>query len=274
MKPHSIATPKHREGGSLRSRPILFSAAMVRALLEGRKTQTRRIFKLPKWAHPHDKGDDIAGETPQICHRDSGCLVDVSCPYGQPGDQLWVRETFYCDHGDYPTAPIAQMKQALDYRASHDCANWEAGCPCCDENGRSCWRPSIHMPRWASRLTLTIKSTRVERLQDISEADAKAEGVEASKTVEMKDGSPCYTLPYQKLWCQLNGVDSWNKSPRIWVIEFQKVEQEQAEKAEKKSPTNHPSATSAPSCKKIIVQHSRNLGKTSPPQSPIANRQS
>jgi len=131
-------------------RPILFSGPMIRAILAGRKTQTRRVAKLTGAGRVKEAGS----------HR-NWHLADPdavkACPYGTPGDRLWVRETF-CDTGC----------QRAVYRADTAVENWKY----------RIWRPSIYMPRWASRITLEITDVRLERLQDISEADAAAEGVE------------------------------------------------------------------------------------------------
>ena len=222
----------------MKERPILFSGPLVRAILEGTKTQTRRIVKLPL-IDRNGSGCEIAGCEINGMLREG--RFDL-CPYGQPGDRLWVRESWqYADWTEtgYPwigyradgakscideipeewserltdiwakfwAAPSAKLSDPANYVIDQRAAERK-------------WRPSIHMPRWASRITLEITSIRVERLQDISEADAKAEGVEASTFVEMKDGSPCYSTPYQILWEQINGVGSWEQNPYVWVIQF------------------------------------------------------
>lgn len=140
-------------------RPILFSAPMVRALLEGRKTQTRRLA----WRDPHGEGPAGAKASPWQA--------------AMPGDQLWVRETWGCPDADRPGVKGGRKPQAGDrlvFQANPaDAYQWQTGHPGC---GDFVWRPSIHMPRWASRLTLTVTDVRVHRLQDISEADCDAEG--------------------------------------------------------------------------------------------------
>jgi hypothetical protein len=185
----------------MKERPILFSGAMVCALLNGTKTQTRRIVK--------PRGDVTVADL-VACGR---------CPYGQPGDRLWVKETWRTD-------------KRLDDKAPSKFSGWPVRYISDDKvlmhgafygatNGKT--RVSIHMPRWASRITLEITGVRVERLKDISEADAKAEGVSASALVEMKDGSPCYSAEYRDLWERINGIGSWEKNPWVWVIEFKQV---------------------------------------------------
>ncbi len=172
----------------MRERPILFSAPMVRAILGGRKTQTRRVVK--------DRYIDAVF----LVHFFK--YLRGNCPYGQPGDRLWVRESF-CD------ARSAGAGCVL-YRASGD---------------RACrWKPSIHMPRSASRILLEITAVRVERLNDISEADAKAEGLmRVSDGFRGADGLPWYANPvasYRSLWESINGAGSWAANPWVWVIEF------------------------------------------------------
>ena len=160
-------------------RPILFSAPMVRAILDGNKTQTRRVVKL--------KPDYM--ETFLRLPNKVAC-----CPYGQPGGRLWVRETFEdCE---------SALHSCVLYRA-------DGGTP------GTKWTPSIHMPRWASRITLEITGVRVERLQDISEEDAISEGTPF----------PCggWVGGYQKLWESIHGPGSWDLNPWVWVVEFKRV---------------------------------------------------
>ena len=234
----------------MKERPILFSSPMVRALLAGSKTQTRRICKNQPYSNGfHFDGQDI------LCHNDylppSAMLMDIrhgntsytasnmegwetECPYGQPEDQLWVRETW---------AEVGTMDPGLIvYRADY---------PACVPNGFEnvppvsdiTWKPSIHMFRRHSRITLEIVSVRVERLQDISESDAIAEGIP-------EDGTPCprchcsgwimqggYPVQcdakgcgdgavdeYRTLWESINGAGSWAANPWVWVVEFRRIE--------------------------------------------------
>ena len=184
-------------------KPILFSTKLVRAILDVRKTETRRVVK------PQPVGE---------IRR---------CPYGVPGDRLWVRETFYCDHCDYPNAPVDEMRLLLEYRADHRCRDWEAGCPCSDDQGRGSWRPSIHMPRWASRITLEVTGVRVERLQAITEEGAKAEGVKVPMIVERIREQPTHVTTFRDLWDSINGKRpgcDWASSPWVWVVQFKRVQ--------------------------------------------------
>lgn len=202
----------------IKEKPILFSAPMVRAILEGEKTQTRRIMKqqpIPDsmWGGGFrvvSKAITVALET---FNRLRGAMIDsypTPCPYGKPGDRLWVRETF-CWSG-YAIDPDEVL-----YRADEEYTP--------EDRGDLPWKPSIHMPRWASRILLEIVSVRVERLQDISEQDAKAEGCDNSKT-EAAIATGWYEKPrstFHRLWEQINGADSWNDNPWVWVVEFKKI---------------------------------------------------
>jgi hypothetical protein len=198
--------------------PILFSAPMVQAILEGRKTQTRRIVKPAKsqsWATP----DFFKNVT---SHRLYDGFLALEHPEGGPGgcirvpwrasDRLWVRETW----------ARREYSKKIYYRATP-----ELGAMFNREGDR--WRPSIYMPRAASRITLEIMSVRVERLQDISEEDARAEGappnhpsIDAiSREFGFKDFSRSW---FAQLWESINGAGSWDANPFVWVVEFKKLE--------------------------------------------------
>lgn len=210
-------------------RPILFSAPMVRALLDGNKTQTRRVVKMPPswdcfvcadWGNgwwPY-RSDD--GESPNYDNNE----IPMRCPYGQPGDRLWVRETWYCDDFRVQRGPYvkpddldvddARATGMLVY-AADGAAPYEAEQPV--------WKPSIHMPRWASRILLEIVSVRVERLQDIGSEEIEAEGVVTSDAAIMEHGCRARVIDFTNLWESINGAGSWNANPWVWVIEFQRV---------------------------------------------------
>jgi hypothetical protein len=173
---------------------------MVRAILDGRKTQTRRVVK----------GRDVRVGPIAVLHRvkrsDGDMWEQLNCPYGQPGDRLWCRETWA---PSYPgvTAP------PFHYRATFDPAEFA---------GMIRWKPSIHMPRWASRIMLEIVSVRVERLQDITEADAKAEGCPGF------DGDFREVFPpvreFRNLWDSINAKSHpWDINPWVWRIEFKRL---------------------------------------------------
>ena len=199
-----------------RERPILFKDDMIRAILEGRKTQTRRIAKnvvfdskfRSKWKAVH-KHTEVAIDTPPAM------LGDV-CPYGQLSDRLWVREAhafvpmpaYRCSTGIYQKINPSDDYEACVYRENFDRAR---SFP---------WRPSIHMPRWASRITLEITDVRVERLQDISIDDAKAEG---SPTHGHSGAEISPRKGFRHLWGRINGHESWDANPWVWVIEFKPI---------------------------------------------------
>lgn len=198
----------------MKERPILFSAPMVRAILDGRKTVTRRIVKARdlEWMDVHQ-----GLREPDNAER---------CPYGQPGDRLWVRETWQgplLQEFEIDADPEWHYASHLHhYQNPEHCEYAADGGPKpeytdADDVMRQGWRPSIHMPRWASRITLEIYNVRVERLQDISEADAAAEGVHTDPAC------PAYDA-YQALWEQINGPDSWDANPFVWVVTFRRID--------------------------------------------------
>lgn len=203
----------------MRERPILFSGPMVRAILEGRKTQTRRIVKPQPvfWVggscwYPSEE-DKRARHYANEEHFQKGSPTDFS-PYGQPGDHLWVRETWF-DTEPFRDAPLFSARASrFAFRADAD----SIGC--------HKWRPSIHMPRAASRITLEVTGIRVERLQEISGADCLAEGVGAPVGTPLAYGSVTAAWnmrEYARLWEQINGPGSWGKNPWVWVIEFWRI---------------------------------------------------
>jgi hypothetical protein len=217
----------------MKERPILYSAPMVRAKLAGRKTQTRRVakFKFYEGQNPdfsgYMPGPYITGGTPGtwvLRSRGAGsCWNDrtepLDCPYGMPRDRLWGRETFMvCRDGD---------RHFCRYRADE---------PNLVESfdGQK-WKPSIFMPRWASRILDAVVSVRVERLQDVGEADAMAEGIECVAPTDLDDLRFDYTWPgsgerypsardaYLAGWETINGKGSAEKNPWVWVIETRAV---------------------------------------------------
>ncbi len=238
-------------GAGMKERPILFSGPMVRAILEGRKTQTRRVVK-PQPPFGCEYGINGA-ESHALCSKigDVACWVPPTgksvdnrllCPYGQPGDRLWVKETFWIDDFNfYPkgrlpkTWPPELDENALIYAADGSCCQQLGECEC--EGNGATLRPSIFMPRWASRITLEIVRVRVERLQEISEDDAKAEGIESHPPPEERYGWKYYgkelerlnqwTLnprwSYESLWESINGKGSWDANPWVWVVEFRRI---------------------------------------------------
>jgi hypothetical protein len=245
------------------ARPILFSAPMVRALLAGTKTQTRRIIKpqpsLPvprplKHAakHPGPYFDSYCSEkktddNPRGMSADwcwwtaddrPDPLSTIKCPYGAPGDKLWVKESHALIWpGDGPPEDIRDNR--VEYRADTDGVARPGEWPVdCNDTTRPRWRPSIHMHRWASRITLEVTNVRVERLHDITEDDAKAEGVDGpsgrtwpegfgswSHKGELIVGRP-WAHKYLQLWMEINGHESAHANPLVWVVMFRRTELE------------------------------------------------
>lgn len=204
-----------------RERPILFSAPMVRVLLAGTKTQTRRAMRV----QPHDGAEVVADIVNKIKidrHGDEQPGPDKwgawwsdgdeasSSPYGGPGDRLWVRETWARDEED------GALIYRADVGAVQEADDWERSRIEC--GGRYRWRPSIFMPRRASRITLSITGMRVERLNDISRGDAMSEGCPFQNMAQGLDPRQWYA----DLWEQINGPGSWSANQWVWVLEFQR----------------------------------------------------
>lgn len=192
---------------NMKERPILFSAEMVNAIMSGRKTQTRRIVK--------PEPDSILNGEP---YWNIGGLRlretannPLHCKYGSIGDRLWVRETFW--HND----EIPGIDGCC-YRADGEMPNHMI-------DGGTKWKPSIFMPRWASRILLEITDIRVERLQDISESDAKAEGCRCNKDTCAETGYGNYRDSYRALWESINGKGSWDTNPFVFAISFKRITQ-------------------------------------------------
>lgn len=205
---------------------------MVRALLEGRKTQTRRMVKPQPVFDPSSAMPWVdEGPTPSGAGRCGRSLRLDECPYGQPGDLLWVRESWAYYGGDeylYQKEP-----GAVQFRATHDndgrVPAWARdGTPFCDNKG---WRPSIHMPCWACRLVLRVKAVRVERVQSIGMADAIAEGMTPTWNGESEPGVACLSEvdQFAALWCKINGEESWGSDPWVWVVTFEVAAKTHAE---------------------------------------------
>lgn len=210
------------------TKPILFSTPMVQALLDGRKTQTRRVMRRARGSFVYCENNRVIKSYELNDLIANPTIAHDFCPYGKPGELLWVRESFTKDLDGYV---------------------YKANCPWWDSLHGKFKKPSIHMPRRASRITLEITDVRVEKLQDISEEDAEAEGVEYFKTGCSYGGDITYhfkdylcegvhtendgeriiynnTFPddasssFKSLWKSINGKDSWDVNPWIWVVEF------------------------------------------------------
>ena len=223
----------------IKEHPIIFSGSMIRAILDGSKSQTRRVIS------PQPVDEDECGpyiQVPEV--TDWGCgetltfmgRKHIKCPYGVPGDMLWVRETFVIeDTGDYgPPNPLPEDRPVRiegddiegeiylipHYRATEPephIVPWDR-IDGCDDTTR--WHPSIHMPRWASRISLTVKDVRVERVQDISEEDARDEGVEFAPAGP--GNCTNYVIGFADLWDSINARRGygWDVNPWVWRVEF------------------------------------------------------
>ena len=220
-------------------RPILFSGPMVRAILDGHKTQTRRVVKVGDTIEERDDGTRWPYFTTWT-HGDDGSPW-ASCPYGEPGDRLWVRETWryadWTEDGQPWIRYAADDARRLCERVSSEWAArvadiWAelSSAENVSVDGRAAdrkWRPSIFLPRWASRITLAVTAVRVERLQEISEADAIAEGV--LRTGGRAQLQPNHFRParelFSELWDSINEDRApWASNPWVWVVEFKRVE--------------------------------------------------
>ena len=228
----------------MKSRGMIFNAEMVRAILDGTKTQTRRIIKL----QPH------AGVRPSVFVKsgfEDAHGNELVCPFGQPGDRIWVRET-WAMLGNEDRCPIDWNENVVKdngpdaariYRASctqgdyglwqiPDDADWKPHTDSLQYDGA--WTPSIHMPRWASRITLEITNVGVQRLQSISQNDAAREGLvrlPASGRYCINQGDQYFggtshdaREVFSWLWSSIYGAESWQANPWVWVIEFRRVD--------------------------------------------------
>jgi hypothetical protein len=198
----------------MKERPILFSSSMVRAILDGSKTMTRRIIR-PQPTHFNPAG------TPRRVVPNGGPSESICCPDGEPGDRLWVRETFSGPH----CMDASDGCKAVPPSKWGDCSRiwyWADGNP--TEGDWTRPRPSIHMPRWASRILLEITAVRVERLQDISAADCAKEGAPFSYSGFDPDEAPDWRGWYRSIWEAIYGPYSWAENPWVWVVTFRRVE--------------------------------------------------
>lgn len=242
----------------VRERPILFLGPMVQAILDDRKTETRRVIK----PQPGGKVVSFDSTDGQWYSRSDGRYIDWlhRCPFGQPGDRLWVREAWkvvsWDEEGNvqcfYKASPditwCAPMAASNDPWVDDPC-DWtqhdydkhvrrlpsfreiddpesEYGMRCEFDASELSWRPSIHMPRWASRITLEVVAVRVERVQDISEEDAVAEGVDAVSLNDVpRQATWSRRQDFAQLWNSINAKRGfgWDTNPWVWVIEFKTI---------------------------------------------------
>ncbi|EBV5225938.1 hypothetical protein DO700_23430 [Salmonella enterica subsp. enterica serovar Litchfield] len=211
----------------MKERGMIFNAEMVNAILSGRKTQTRRPikWKQTRFTEIAERDDGSLWPWAEDCER--GGDIWFACPYGEIGDRIWVRETWQVihdhidesSHVEYrtyaPSIPKEKDRYWHTVYAEHfgDESREERGFP---------WRPAIHMPRWASRILLEITDVRVERLRDLSEEDAKSEGIIPSAGGVLPGWE--YRINFRDLWMDIYGTDNWEANPWVWVIEFKRVE--------------------------------------------------
>ncbi|HAT4999585.1 TPA: hypothetical protein I9761_003144 [Serratia marcescens] len=242
----------------MKERPVIFNGEMVRAINDGRKTQTRRVMKVQPSEHFHPMNMSLELDysarwyTPGVVDKDgylqpakhqvfgvAGEDEGYACPFGAVGERLWVRETFADVNTEGGPAFTYRADQGLKFCLDDESpvdydrypgksfAMW-----CSDlwngEDGHG-WTPSIHMPRWASRITLEITAVRVERLNDISEEDAKTEGVAPSQHI-ITPPEALYRVGFLKLWQSIYGEESWAANPWVWVIEFKQVSDREVER--------------------------------------------
>ncbi|HHT0211601.1 TPA: hypothetical protein ACTW3P_001313 [Klebsiella michiganensis] len=232
----------------MKERGMIFNAEMVRALLDDRKTQTRRIMKpqpepCPRGGHwwPSNVFKTMLHVEEEMQNGKGGWggLVGDACPFGDVGDRIWVRETFQGPLFDYDLMDN-YCKDPTPFEKPEFCVYKADGVPApefydADDELHCCWRPSIHMPRWASRILLEITGVRVERLSAISEEDAEAEGIDMEALYDSQDcydciadhnmtGRPTVTGAFKYLWESIYGEEGWKSNPWVWVIEFKRIE--------------------------------------------------
>ncbi|MEX0548987.1 hypothetical protein [Raoultella terrigena] len=220
----------------MKERGMIFNGEMVRAILDGRKTQTRRIMA-PQPADDIERGifpnPEVIGWKSSRRHK-HGSTTAHFCHYGKPGDRIWVRETFQGPLFDYDLMD-SYCKDSTPFEKPEFCVYKADGVPApefydADDELHCRWRPSIHMPRWASRILLEITDVRVERLSAISQEDAQAEGMELTgwrPTYSDPDSGGEVMTPYDnfaELWSSIYGDESWKANGWVWVISFKRVE--------------------------------------------------
>lgn len=217
----------------MKERGMIFNGEMVRALLDGRKTQTRRPIKWKQTRFTEIGEREDGSKWPWSEDAEHACDFWHPCPFGAVGDRIWVRETFCpVDDTQYGGEKWVDYRATPKFEASHP-AGWD----CAPNDAEALkWHPSIHMPRWASRILLEITNVRVERLNTISEEDARAEGIIDGGCLNCGEPEPCgcanpepdATDAFAYLWQSIYGQESWNANPWVWVIEFERLEERAA----------------------------------------------
>lgn len=212
----------------MKERPILFSGDMVRAILAGRKTQTRRVVKAPFVIDEHPETGALWPLCPSYCNDGDNEGQPISCPFGSPGDRLWVRETWASGYskGCWGTVFKADVAFVQGSRQHEKGPHFNAN----DLPPWTKWRPSIHMPRWASRLSLRVTSVRAQQLQDITEEDIIAEGVNIDwERVARMEAAPTpatrrsvVRADFAVLWDSIYADRApWESNPWVWAIGFE-----------------------------------------------------
>lgn len=222
---------------TIKERPILFSAPMVRAILDGRKTQTRRIAEISEpFDYPQFNAKVVNFRKKTYwfdCQKSHPEHIANACPYGTLADRLWIRETWAPANSDDGPVILYRADGDRRYLMNEDKFLDEEGAFSYEITGKVYfdswasdiesadmgWKSSIHMPRWASRINLEITDVRVEKLQDISDVDAIAEGIQADFLEHIHGPAG-----YRDLWESINGQGSWDKNPWVWVIEFKRID--------------------------------------------------
>ena len=220
----------------MKERGMIFNEYQVRAILDGRKTQTRRPIKWKQTRFTEIGEREDGSKWPWSEDAEHAFDFWHPCPFGSVGDRIWVRETFQGPLFDFDLMD-SYCKDSTPFEKSEFCVYKADGVPApefydADDELHSCWRPSIHMPRWASRILLEITDVRVERLNAISEEDARAEGIIDGGCLNCGEPEPCgcanpepdATDAFAYLWQSIYGQENWNANPWVWVIEFKRVE--------------------------------------------------
>ena len=221
----------------MKERGMIFNGEMVRAILDGRKMQTRRPIKWKQTRFTEIGEREDGSKWPWSEDAEHAFDFWHPCPFGSVGDRIWVRETFQGPLFDFDLMD-SYCKDSTPFEKSEFCVYKADGVPApefydADDELHCCWRPSIHMPRWASRILLEITDVRVERLNAISEEDATAEGVPPAGSL-LPDYPGTFLTPkgdfatakvaFQRLWESIYGEESWNANGWVWVISFKRVE--------------------------------------------------
>lgn len=214
----------------MKERPIIFSGDMVRAILAGRKSQTRRILKPQPIGGDRIIWDRFNGifQSGQLRDSENACR-EIRCSYGKPGDRLYVKETWaYIDNSAFGEASYCEYRADTGNAMPGDWPEEHRDDPDCPK-----WKSSMFMPRWASRITLELTGVRVERLNDISGEDCRAEGVEvprcgcdvcAMSSAMCPADASVHIEEYRHLWDKIHGAGAWEQNCWVWVLEFKRVE--------------------------------------------------